>query len=305
MPQRNPAQRTPEPLSRAPFGRRLAHAPAAFTLIELLVVVAILGLLMGILLPSLGRAKKSAALLADEASVRGVTGAYLDAARCNGEMLMPGYKYGLPAQDERGQTITLNGYSTGAATGRYPWRLAPYFEFAFEALFPDKTAIEQMRHLPRDDFVYAVSEGPRFGLNTTFLGGDSSFYGWDSAASKAWGTTWVLRTTAAAQRPASLIVFASAKKTGDFTSITTGETIASRGYFRVTPPSRVAREWQTAPPTATTLPQRVGQVDFQYLGRAVVGMLDGHAESLTWDEMNDMRRWSDQATKPDWTLPRP
>jgi hypothetical protein len=31
-------------------------------------------------------------------------------------------------------------------------------------------------------------------------------------------------------------------------------------------------------------------------------MFDGHAEALDFTQLEDMRRWSDIATKPDWSL---
>lgn len=272
---------------------------------ELLVVVGVVALLMGILAPSLGRAKKEAALVREQALARGVMGAYLESASANGDALMPGYKFGLEAKDERGATIALTNYSTGAATGRYPWRLAPYMDWVVEGMYADAEAVGRMRALPRDDFVYAVSEGPRFGLNTTFVGGDSAFYGWDAAATRAWGTGWVLRRTTSAHRPADLIVLASANKREAFTSVTTGEKIETRGYFRVTPPRRVGREWQAEAPTARTDPARVGQVDFGSVGKAVAAILDGHVEAVDWKGMNDMRRWADQAAGVEWQLARP
>jgi prepilin-type N-terminal cleavage/methylation domain-containing protein len=92
--------------SQSSFNGRVSRrgALAAFTLIELLVVIAIIALLVGILLPAIGQARKTAKALQDAANVRNTIQALSIFAQSNGD------QYPLPsAMDPTNQTVAAVG----------------------------------------------------------------------------------------------------------------------------------------------------------------------------------------------------
>lgn len=79
----------------------MKHTKKAFTLIELLVVIAIIALLIGILLPALGKARASARQLKDSTQIRGVLQGLAIFAQSNGD------SYPLPSVlDKANNTLT-------------------------------------------------------------------------------------------------------------------------------------------------------------------------------------------------------
>jgi hypothetical protein len=47
-------------------------------------------------------------------------------------------------------------------------------------------------------------------------------------------------------------------------------------------------------------PADFGHLDLRYFDRATTAAADGHAEPLSLQQLADMRRWANQATKQDW-----
>lgn len=100
--------------------RSTSHRKAAFTLIELLVVVAIIALLIGILLPGLGQARRVARSMVCSANQRSLTQAQLAYAGSNKDYYAGVNTSGADAQFYAGANI-LNDTSSTMPTTAYDW----------------------------------------------------------------------------------------------------------------------------------------------------------------------------------------
>jgi hypothetical protein len=128
------------------------------------------------------------------------------------------------------------------------------------------------------------------------VGGDESFGGFNSAFLGLYGKFYVTRLSEIS-RPAQMVVFGSARgqegSPGDLGPVT-------EGYFRIRSPYFDTRTW--AAQYSDEDPASWGNLSRRNMGEIIVGMADGHAESLAPERLDDMMLWANPATARDWTL---
>lgn len=263
-----------------------------FSLIELLVAMAVLGILSGLALAGLDKAREAAVQADATASARSLIHAFLLTPAENNGRYMIGY-------GDTGEAINPPGLPPIASSQehakRYPWRIAPYLDNSIGALYVGDHA-DYFKKIAAGN-AYQASLYPSFGMNSIFVGGH--YDGRKHAPNYKPGprsrsaTTfpkdfWVLRPQDA-HAPSELIVFVSSlyASPADYPDPV--------GFFRVNPPhSPFLPDWGTYNPDT---PASMGQVSLEYGDRAVVAKLDGSVALLDEDQLRDMRRWSNQAAR--------
>ena len=239
---------------------------------ELLVSIAIVGLLAGLGNAAYQKAASSSRQGVEMSAAKNLGQALQLYIQDNDGSILPGYldprdPRVANARNEKDQPI-----SPSHAAQRYPWRLLPYMNYQVRGgIWVNKLASQIPESDPYRD--YMVSLVPTLGMNMTYVGGDSRNIQLPGRCA-----TRINRVT----HPAGLIAFASAQ----YEDPNYGKL---DGYFEVKPPTGSSS-------TGAGLAPR-------YSGKAVVVTLDGHAEALTQDQLQDMRRWCDEAAvqnNPNW-----
>lgn len=254
----------------------------AFTLIELLIVIGIIALLAGILLPSLGGARRQARMVRELAAGRQLSGGYLGYAMDNKDALLPGHiPENIALLDDRGLPL-----SPAEVVKRWPWRLVAHMDCGVNGslLVNEQAAALADRGTPL--WSYLVSLTPSMGLNYFNLGGDLTAGGANN--SPGW-----LRKLDSAITPARMIVFASARSAG--------EVVPVQGYFKLIPPTKASEHsasgWSGGAYSDAGEPAAWGYVHPRWDGRAATVTLDGSCVTLNLAELRDMTRWSNEAAK--------
>lgn len=274
---------------------RMSLMKRGFTLIELLVVIAIVAILASLLVPALARSKQKVRQISEVNASRQLIVAWQLYSLDNHDKILPGYTSQMDAVDHRGKPIG------SPVKDRYPWRLAPQLANQFKAIYVNESRrfLEDAMSRSDEDYVYRASLYPSLGYNSVFLGGDDQKFN-PGLASMVFGDEWLALRQAQIKNPSGQLAFGSARSRGGHD---VGSTRDEPGFFLIHPPYLRDRQWDSRFEAARP-PEKFGFVHPRWAGRVVGAMADGHAESLAAAEMEDMRRWTSAADRPDWTLKR-
>lgn len=275
----------------------------AFTLVELLVVIGIIALLIAMVLPTLTRARRSASEVKSLSNLRQMLLGYTAYHTDNRGSLLYGY---LPFM-LNGQAVTAEDPVTGrvlggVVAGRYPWRLVRYCSNVWAIIHGH----DQVPPLTRkgddnatiDGKAYVLSLNPTYGINAVYLGGHKDFTGFVGADHHPNVGKHVAFKANEVRRASEIIVFADCWSQN--AQSTPGE---KPGYAVLTPPRAAGQQWWTVAGGEARQVRSfdvVGLPHGWYTNRVMTGFFDGHAEALWPDDLTDMRRWSNQATAPDY-----
>jgi len=279
---------------------RPRRATRAFTLVELLVVVAIIATLIGILLPVVAAARRTALAAESLVALRTLLQSHALYANDHDGALLPAHLTAQQAQS--GVYDEFGGQVYPPVSQRWSYRLAPYFDYAWAGTTHVGAQADLLRQFEavtatggEATWTYLISIFPSFGLNRLYVGGDYN----DRAAIAAGHH---VRRLGDALDPSGLLVHASARH----------DVGAERneGFVWVTPPPLGSRY---DPAAKTTSPATAfGNLHLRYgadrgtaggVPRAAVGWLDGHAGLLGEAGLLDRRNWADPARRlndPSW-----
>ena len=247
---------------------------SGFTLVEMLVVMAVLGLLAGVSMGAYQKAMARASMGTETSAAKNLIQAYQLATTENGgRFLLSKDPTATGVLNANGQVISM-----AEIRSRYPFRLAPYFNYRMEGtVLVNRNEAQIIKLMGPSGFMYdyGLSVFPALGINRYLVGGSISPNGVVQYSEEC--------VQSLAQADQSVIVFASAGNPD------------VDGYEYVTAPLGPGGQWSSAKWSKDADAGNYGHVDGRFGGKAVCAFLDGSVRALSMDELREMRLWSRKA----------
>jgi type II secretory pathway pseudopilin PulG len=240
----------------------------------MLVVIAVLGLLAGVSMGAYQKTMAKASMGSEICAAKNLIQAYQASSIENsGRFLAARDPIATGVKNANGQNISM-----AEVRSRYPFRLAPYFNYKMEGtVLVNRNESQIVKIMGSSGFMYdyGVSVFPAMGINRYLVGGSVSPNGVIQYPEEC--------VQSLAQADQSVIVFASAGNPD------------VDGYEYVTAPLGPGGQWSSGKWSKGVDAGNYGHVDGRFDGKAVCAFLDGSVRVLSMDELRDMRLWSRKA----------
>jgi type II secretory pathway pseudopilin PulG len=237
----------------------------AFTLVESLVVVCVIGILLGVGLPVLSKSLDAGKKVKEVSAIKNLITAYNLYSSDNNNLLIKSY-------DLNGTAFDINGRQIGGEESheshRWPWRLAPYFNYDFYGCTLVNEAARYIKKQGGLTQTYLVSVLPSFGLNIYLGGNDYEGMQYQNRIASS-----LVQVT----RPSQTIAFVSSR------SMAVGERF--EGFYYVDVPKNKSKYDPRSNPKST------GYISARYSGNAIVAFLNGNVSILEYHELTDSKKW--------------
>lgn len=229
----------------------------AFTIVELLVAITIIGLLAGLGLPTLNSALQAGKKAKEIAALKNLIVAYNTYTVDNNNILMKSY-------DRTGTANDINGNPIGGEDSheahRWPWRLAPYFNYGFYGTTHVNDIESYIMSQGGLSQTYLVSVIPSFGLSL-YCGGND----YEGKAQHP-----VAKNINQVQKPGQFIAFVSSR------SVAIGKRY--EGFYYVDIPRSQKYDSKGNPKSS-------GNISARYSEHAVVAFLGGNVSVLQYKDL--------------------
>lgn len=320
--------------------RPLTLRPRAFTIVELLVVIAVIGVLVGLILPALSGVQKRGHKAIEMNDIKQIGIAWNLYAQNNNDAALPGY---LSIQTQTPPTATIRGWGVAYQypdhtnippapaylpgnpniAGPWTWRLLSYLNYNHDAVHGyaaevdvDKFAMAQ----PAE--AQAIAEQPAFGYNGYYIGGywdqlisDGSVqrpvYKYYDHCGVADGTRLLIPTTIAQiKRSSDMVAFCSSTKLAPSSA---GQPFYGKlrsdlaGAHLVSPPTLATEpQWRPFAQNPLNAVEVLSAADAyvplqRFTSASAVLFADGHCDSESYNALFDQRKWIVSASSSTYT----